>query len=76
MGNYERISELLKNTKNWVLVREADGRNLVQDVEGSIITGMVTPSNAELIVRMRNQMGQILEELQQLRVQLAMMDRG
>jgi len=76
MSNYGRLLEMLQNTKTWLVVQEADGRNWIQDVEGSIITGLVPSETAELIVRLRNQMPTLLEELQQLRAQVAMMDRG
>ena len=76
MQDYTKLQELLEGTKTWLVMREADGRHLIQDVEGAIITGMVTPRNAELIVRLRNQMALALEELQQLRATVAMMDRG
>lgn len=76
MSNYDRILELLKKTHPWLVVREADGRNWIQDVEGSIVTGMVQPEIAELIVRLHNQVPMLLKEVQQLRDQVAMMDRG
>ena len=76
LSKYDRLLELLGDTNHWVVLQESDVRNLIQDVDGSIITGMVTPKNAELIVRMRNQIGQLFEEIQILRDKVSMMDRG
>lgn len=62
------MRELLAQTTTWVVVTDSSVYTplyRIEDINGQIIASVRTFEEAELIARMRNQLGTMLQQLQQ-----------